>query len=113
MSSCPRDDVEVTIDRPSLVTSLYPGEKSCVPVVMGWTAPVTTPLTASKGACARLRVPSSAAYAPVRPSLDRVKWDTYDTGVVNGCGSPAVRPLASSIARRHRFMLPERLLRKY
>jgi len=37
----------------------------------------------------------------------------YEVGVVNACGAPLVTPVVSSMPIRQRFIVPERLLRKY
>ena len=58
-------------------------------------------------------VRSKEAYATRRPSADTLKCPARADGVVSGSGGASTRPDCSSIATRHKFMLPPRLLAKY
>jgi hypothetical protein len=72
----------------------------------------TLPATGSKPNLMMLERRSELTYIICRPSRERLIDPLVREGVVTGTGSPRVRPLASSIATRHRFMDPPRSLAK-
>ena len=51
-------------------------------------------------------------YASSRPSAEIVGCATSEAGVTIASGAPRALPLSSSIAMRHRFMVPDRSLKK-
>src|SRR5215471_15200075 len=84
----------------------------CVAFRIGIAGPLVVSVFGSKATLTSDERQSRLAYASFVPSREKLISPLQLDGVVIGSGLPCTRPVFSSIATRHRFIVPPRLLEK-